>query len=131
MDGRSRGRQPRWHRRYRSRQHKHAIERAFTGAKLYMGLPVGAPTTQRAAADLVGSTINYVVAATTILQSEDQDLIDRVVAGHIPVLQAAANVRKRAELITALRRSTSTDRAHAGATVGVDLVWDEMVAPSL
>jgi hypothetical protein len=99
MDGRDRGRQPRHHYPYQNRQRKGAIERAFNGAKLWLDLPVKRPASQCEAATAVGSTVSYVVAAAILLQSENRDLIDRVFAGQVPLLAAAASVRERAELV--------------------------------
>jgi hypothetical protein len=68
---RSRDRQPR-RRRYQKHQRAGAIQRAFAGAKMVLGLPIQ-PKDQATAADLVASTPVYIRAATTLLQAGDSD----------------------------------------------------------
>src|SRR6516164_3133120 len=87
----SRSRQARARRPYRNRQYDNAVARAFVGAKLLMGRPV-VPNTQVEAAQLVGSTALYVAAAATVIDAENPSLIDHVLHGNIPLLEAAESV---------------------------------------
>src|SRR6516162_8074917 len=92
--------------RYRSphrRRRAAAVARAFTGARLLLGLPVQ-PESQAQAAMLVASSPLYIAAAGALLEAENPDLIKRVCRGDISLLDAAASVRKRAQLVKAYRR---------------------------
>ena len=104
--------------------------RAVTGASILLGLAVKA-SSQKSAAEMVGSSRRYVEAAVWVLQAEDPQLLANVLAGREPLLSAAVKVRRRANLIVAYRKANSEDRAAAGPTIGVDHVFDEMIVPSL
>jgi hypothetical protein len=95
-----------------------------------MGLPV-IPGTQAEAARLVGSTSMYVAAAATVINAETPDLINHVLRGHVPLLEAAESVRKRVQLVQAYREADQDDRKALGAAVGVDHLFDEAIAPLL
>jgi hypothetical protein len=95
-----------------------------------LGLPVWAPSL-KTAAQQVGSTAPYVEAAVWILQTEDSALLDDVLSGRKSLLAAAAEARRRADLVAAYRRASLQDKAVAGPTIGVNNVWDEMIAPAL
>jgi len=109
---------------------RRAVRRALTGARIRLGLPVRA-SSLKSAAQQVGSTASYVEAAVWVLQAEDPALLNDVLSGRKQLLVAAAEVRQRANLITAYRRASLRDRAVAGPTIGVDHVWDELIAPAL
>jgi hypothetical protein len=123
-------RQPRARRPYRNRQHDNATARAFAGARLWKGQPV-VPSTQAEAARLVGSTPLYIAAAATVLEAENPVLIDYVLRGNRGLLEAAESVRKRVRLVKAYREADRDDRKAFGKTIGVDNVFDELVAPLL
>jgi hypothetical protein len=100
-----------------------------------MGLPV-TPNTQAEAARLVGSTPAYIAAASTLIDAAATDdemcgLINRVLRGHVRLLEAAESVRKRVRLVKAYREADQNDRKALGRVVGVDNVFDELVAPLL
>ena len=118
-------RQPHHHKR-----HYAAALRAFTGAKLLLDIAV-VPRSQCEAAQLVASTPRYIEAAITLIRAQDRYLIERVLAGDLPLLTAATHVRKRAKLLSAYREASVGDRAAAGAAIGIDQVFDEMIVPSL
>jgi hypothetical protein len=122
-------RQPKHNSRLRNGQ-RAAVVRALTGASILLGLPVKV-SSQARAAELVGSNIHYVEAAVWVLQAEDSTLLADVLAGRKPLLETAAKVRRRANLIAAYRKATLNDREKFGSTVGVGKIWDEAIAPSL
>ena len=113
-----------------AKRHDAAVWRAFTGAQLLLGLPVK-PRTQQQAAVMVASTVQYVAAAAAILQAEDSALVKDVMAGRIPLLAAATRVAKRAKLVVAVKAASDADLASAARTIGVDRVWDKLIAPNV
>jgi hypothetical protein len=128
--GPSRPRQPTRRRPYRNRQHDNATARAFAGAQLWRGQPV-VPSTQAEAARLVGSTPLYIAAAATVIDADTPGLIDRVLRGHVGLLEAAETVRRQVRLVKAYREADRDDRKAFGKTIGVDNVFDELIAPLL
>jgi hypothetical protein len=97
---------------------------------LLLGFPVQ-PKTQAAAAHLVASTPQYIAAAVAVVEAESQELIDGVLDGRLGLLEAAESVRKRAQFVKAYREADQNDRKAFGKTIGVDKVFDELVAPLL
>ena len=112
------------------KRHHAATLRAFAGAQLWSGRPVE-PTTLQHAAVLVASTPQYVTAAATILQAEDFALVNDVLTGRISLLAAAAKVAKRAKVVAAVKSASDADLANAARTIGVDRVWDKLIAPNV
>jgi hypothetical protein len=106
-----------------------ATLRAFTGAKLRLGIPISAPSLNRAAI-LVSSTPGYISAAITIIKSEDSKLIERVKRGHIGILEAAAQVRNCAQVLSAMRKATPADLIAAAKTYGVDDLFENTIVPA-
>jgi len=127
-----------------------AALRAFTGARLVRAEAIS----MAEAAERSGSNRCYVKAALTLLASENTTLIQRVVAGHVPLRAAAAQMKRLAQLVAAYRWSSATDRnkfrdltgltnnladhlihadpaerAEAARALGADVVWDEMILP--
>jgi len=115
---------------YRQRQ-RAAVKRALTGAALYLGRSFPVPATLRDAADCCGSNPKYIEAAATLLKSEDANLIQRVLAGHISLMDAAASIQKRAQLIAAYREceSNGDDLVALAKAVGPASIWDNVIAP--
>lgn len=107
-----------------------AVARAITGASILLGIPVKT-SSQARAAQLVGSSIRYVQAACLVLQVEDPALLADVLAGRQPLLDVAAKICGRANLINAYRRAAPNDRAAFGSTVGANSVWNDVIIPSL
>jgi hypothetical protein len=105
-----------------------AVLRAYTGARL---LNDDRAYSLADAAERVGSSASYVRAALTILKSEDWDLYIDTLWGREPLLASAAKVRRRADLLTAYRKASRQDHGAAGSTIGVDAVFDEMIAPNI
>ena len=110
-------------RKPRSRFHngqRQAVRRALTGARIRLGLPVQA-SSLASAAQLVGSSKQYVEAATWLLQAEDPALLDDVLAGRKPLLAAAAEAHRRADLIAAFRKASAHDKAVFPTSTGAML----------
>jgi hypothetical protein len=128
MSDRVRDRQP--CRRYRKHRHGAAVARAFTGARLLLGIPIQ-PKGQVAAARLVASTPQYIRAAIALLEAGDSELVGRVLQGNLGLLEAAGLVRKRAHLVKAYREADRHDREALGKVIGVDRVFDDSIAPWL
>jgi hypothetical protein len=117
-------------RRFRHRRRPDAALRAITGAKLLLGAPVR-PKTQAEAAELVGSNRPYIAAAAMLLEAEVPALIEDVLLGEVSLLGAAASIRKKARLVKAYREANRSDRRALGKAVGIDAVFDEIIAPLL
>jgi hypothetical protein len=94
---------------------------------LWMGWPVTPSTPAR----LVGSTPLYIVAAATVIDAESPGLIENVLRGHVGLLEAAESVRRRVRLVKAYREADPDDRKALGKMVGIDRVFDEVIAPLL
>jgi hypothetical protein len=107
-----------------------AAVRALTAARLHLGTPIPSPTLA-AAARMCGTNVTYTTAAITVIESEDEDALKRVRRGEVSLPRAAAQVKNRAALITALRQASPEDRAEAGRVLGVATIFDELVAPNL
>jgi hypothetical protein len=116
-------------RQYRSarRHFRHglraAVMRAVTAAKLYAS---GSASTITIAAASCGSSEIYVKAAIILLRAENAALLDRVLAGDIPLLRAAAQVRRVADLVAAYRCADGADRIAFMARVGTDNILNEL-----
>lgn len=112
------------------RRHGAAVLRAFTAARLFLGIPIQ-PKSQAAAARLVASTPQYIRAAIALLEAGDSELIERVLRGNLGLLEAAGLVHKRAHLIKAYREADRHDREALGKVIGVDRLFDDSIAPWL
>jgi len=106
-----------------------AVHRALAAAYIRLGIPISASSSQ-SAAEMCGSNRRYVDAAITLLQAEDDHALDLVLRAW-SLLETAARLKTRADLITAIRKSTPSDQAVVGHTVGVDVIWDNMIVPAL
>src|SRR5262249_40156963 len=89
-----------------------AVVRALTGAMLHLGMPIP-PQTLAQAAKMTGSSVAYIQAMLIILKAEDKDLIEHVSRGLLPLVSTAAQVKRRAELIAALRQANAEERVAA------------------
>ena len=112
-------------RRFRHGQRAAAL-RAQTGARLYLQ---GAVPSLVAAAEACGSNPRYVEAAVIVLRSEDTVLLNHVLSGTVPLLEAAKGAKRVANLVAAFRAASPTDCSHVGSIVGVTAVWDSMISP--
>jgi hypothetical protein len=98
--------------------------RALTAAKLYS---TGAITSLAKAAEACGSNGIYVKAATVLLKAENETLLRRVLAGYEPLLEAAQQARRTADLISAYRSANYADRVAFVRTCGTDAIFDVLV----
>jgi hypothetical protein len=112
------------------RRHGAAVERAFIGARMLLGVPIQ-PKTQAEAAELVGSTRPYVAAAAVLLEAETPTLVESVLRGDVSLLEAAKSVRRCVQLVRAYRQADRSDRRAFGEVVGVANIFDDAVAPLL
>jgi hypothetical protein len=129
-----------------------ACLRALTGARLYLR---GEFPTLEAAAAHVGSCKAYIEAAITLIESDDQKLIERVLCGDISILAAAESVKPlvmlligfaqasprakdaffartgcTADLGKKLVASAPAERTQAAQQLGdPEVIWSEMVMP--
>jgi hypothetical protein len=129
-----------------------ACMRAFTGGRLYLRGEF--PTLEDAAAH-VGSCKPYVEAAITLIKSDDQQLIQRVMHGNVSILVAAESVKPlvmllagfaqaspgvkdvffartgcTADLGKKLVASMPAERTQAARRLGnPETIWNEMVLP--
>jgi hypothetical protein len=102
--------------------------RAITAARLYA---TGQIPTLAKAATACGSCRPYVAAAVILLKAENASLLSRVLAGQAPLLAAAGECHRLAELVSAYRAATQPDRVTFGSIVGVAEVWDTVIVPQL
>jgi hypothetical protein len=105
-----------------------AVIRALTGARLYRD---GKADTLAEAAEKVGSCVAYVRAAITLYEADDINLLIAVRLGCVSLLVAAAKARRRIKLIDAYEQASPDDRKALGEMVGVGVIWDETIAPTL
>jgi hypothetical protein len=100
----------------------------FVAAQLYIDGVT--PTLARAAA-VCGSSIPSVRSAVVITLSEDHVLKEQVLQGQIGILAAARLVEKIAAVVSAFRDAAPADLALAGEIIGVGVVWDNMISPTV
>ena len=125
----SKGWRPRHNRSSRRhfRDHRRAaVLRAITGAKLVIA---GTVSSISEAAMCCGSNRAYVAAAIILLKAEDDHALDLVLRGVWPLLETAARLKPRANLVAAFRKTSSSDRAALGRVAGPDVMWDDCIAP--
>src|SRR5262249_17073402 len=84
-----------------------AAVRALTGAKL----PLQYDITLLQAALSTGSNVHYVEAGEILIKSGDVSLIKSVVAGDIPILEAAKSVKAQVRAVEAIKAATSANLA--------------------
>jgi shikimate kinase len=95
--------------------------RALTAARLYSG---GGITTLTKAAEACGSNVPYVQAAVVLLKAENETLLRRVLSGDIPVLVAASQAKRMADLVFAYRAASENDRVAFARTCGPEALLD-------
>jgi hypothetical protein len=118
-------RSPRRHFRQRERA---AVRRALTGASLYLDRKV---PTLTAAAMACGSNAPYIRSAIVLLKTENFTLVDRVLAGHVPLMAAAREARPLAELVGAYRSAAAEDHVAFARVIGPTALFDTAVAPAM
>ena len=116
-------------RQYRSarRHFRHGLRaaamRAVTAAKLYAS---GSASTITIAAASCGSSEAYVKAASILLRAENTVLLERVLRGDIPLLRAATQVKRVADLVAAYRCAGNTDRVAFMRVCGTEDILNEL-----
>src|SRR5262249_53414925 len=116
---------------YRHQMHdgiRVAVLRAFTAARLFLR---GEFSSLAEAARSCGSTVAYVAAAITIIQSENTAIQKEVFHGQLSLLAVACRLRRLARLINAYRQTEGPDRAMFGHTIGLDVLFDDAIVPNL
>jgi hypothetical protein len=113
-------------RRHFRRGQRAAVTRAMVSARLYVDRQI--PTLVMAA-ESCGSNVNYVRAAATLLRAEAFELIEQVSNGALPLLAAAKQVQRIANMVTAYKAGSTADRIVFGRVVGVDTLFDDSIAP--
>jgi len=112
-----------------------AAARAFTGAELYLNKTA---LSLAEAAVRCGSNVHYVRAAIALIKDEpDSRSRALVLTGHVPMLAAANQVRRRQkaepvtveDMVATWRSWTPGQRAKFGRSVGVGEVWDHAIVP--
>jgi hypothetical protein len=98
--------------------------RAITAATLYRN---GTLRTLTEAAVACGSNDIYVKAATVLLKAENETLLLRVLDGDEPLLAAANQAKRTADLISAYRSANNADRVAFARTCGADAILDVLV----
>ena len=124
---------PGHHRQHRS-PHRHfrhgkcaAAVRAFTAARLYVA---GAVPTLETAAESCGSNVAYVQAALILLKANNAALVSDVLAGRVPILQAAREAKRLVDLIVAYREAKDPDRIAFARACGAEAIFDVLVQAS-
>ena len=104
---------------------------AFTGASLLRDGVLGVETRTQAAF-AVGVPPAYITAAGIILAAGDDVLAKEALSGGTAAMFAVAKkLETRAALVSAFRNASLADRAALGDVVGIDAVFDEVIAPAL
>jgi hypothetical protein len=103
------------------------VLRAITGATLYIN---GTTPNLTTAAICCGPNTVYVTAAVILLRSENTALQEQVLRGHVPLLSAAAQVRRIADLVTAYRAAKDADRIAFARACGTDQILDVLATAS-
>jgi hypothetical protein len=108
-----------------------AAVRALTSAGLYIDKKV--PNLIRAAEDC-GSNVNYVRAALAVLEAGSLQEQALVLAGHLPLLEAANQARLRRKIpvddaVLAWRVWTPEQRIQFGRGAGIAELWDDAISP--
>jgi hypothetical protein len=109
---------------------RRAALQAIAAARLWLKLPIPA-STQAEAAEMTGSNIAYLRAASILIQYGDAGFIALVETGRVPLLEAAARVQKRVELVRAYRNAEPEDRIWLGRAEGATAIFDAVVTPAL
>jgi hypothetical protein len=120
------GRHHHYHPRFRN-GYRLAARRAYAAARLVLDKGLTAID----AADWCGSNPAYVGAMVTVIKSQDEFLLAAVLAGYVPVLTAAAQVKGLAKLVAAYTTAAAETKAAFGRTIGTENVFDEVIAPAI
>jgi hypothetical protein len=86
--------------------------------------------TLAAAADSTGSCPAYVQAAVVLLKADNASLTAEVLDGRVSLLQAAAQVRRMVDLVTAYKLAQDPDRVAFARACGIETIFNTLVAAS-
>jgi hypothetical protein len=133
QNGNGARRRPRHRLRHRSRHQFHngrraAVLRAVTAARLWLN---GQAPTLAAAAACCGASLGYVWAALILIKSENAAVMSDVLAGRVPLITAAKQLKGAAEIVTAYRKSNAKELVTFGKIVGLTDVWDHVINPAI
>jgi len=126
-----RSKESRRHRQHRSsRRHfrdgrRAAALRALTAARLHLQ---GQAPSLAAAAAMCGSCLTYTRAAATLWKSENSTILNEVLAGRMPLLAAAHQVQRVADLVASYRAAQAPDRIAFVKAAGTDKLFDVLTA---
>jgi hypothetical protein len=110
------------------KRHRDAAFRALNAAEQ---LRTGIVRTKQMAARMFATTQTYITAALTVLQAKGDELIQGVLAGDICLLDAAAGVKARADLLVAHRAASLADRVAVYKIVYPGIVFDKPAGPAV
>ncbi len=108
-----------------------AAARAFTAARLYLEKQI---PSLAIAAESCGSNIQYVRGAVAVLKDGSLQEQALVLAGHLPLLEAADEARQRRKIpvddaVLAWRSWSPEQRIQFGRGAGISEIWDCAIAP--
>jgi hypothetical protein len=112
-----------------------AAIRAVAGAQLYLGKKV---RTLAKAARVCSSNVAYVRGAILLIETESRSLLEAVLAGQRPLLEAADLVRLKRktprlvsvdQAVAAWRSWSPGQRAEFGRGAGISEIWDCAISP--
>jgi hypothetical protein len=127
VDKKKCGRRYQSSRRHFRHERRAAALRAFTGAQLYLGGEMTPPSSMTEAAEMVGSHRGYVEAATVLLKAENLTLVNKVLDGEMPLLEAARMVKAMVSLVDAYRRASAAERVQFARTVGTEELFESVI----
>jgi len=105
-----------------------AARKALTAAKLHLGIPLE-PSSMREDSERCGANLAYTRAMITLIKAEDDHALELVLRGSWPLLETAARLKARANLIAAYRKTDAADHRAFGRQIGPAQVWDDVIAP--
>jgi hypothetical protein len=126
---------PRPRRLFRNGASNAAAIRAFAAAQLHLGKKVRSLAKAAARCD---SNLRYVRAAVLLIETGNRSISESVLAGHLPLLEAADRVRLQRkarrflsvdEAVMSWRRWTPEQRAEFGRGAGISEIWDCAISP--
>jgi hypothetical protein len=108
-----------------------AVVRATSGARLYLD---GRVSSLAAAAEACGSNVQYVRAVIAVLEAGSLQEQALVLAGHLPLLEAANQARLRRKIpvddaVLAWRSWSPEQRIQFGRGAGISEIWDCAISP--
>jgi hypothetical protein len=78
-----------------------------------------------------GSCHAYVQAALILLRSENATILERVLRGQVPLLAAAKQMKRVADLVDAYRTAGAADRVAFAKAIGPTALFDSALVPAI